>query len=403
MTKRYRLIAFVVLAISAGGCSNPTDKSDGGENAVRLEFAAGDYTLKQGVGTNIRARAYDANGDEIAGVNIHYAVSTGVATMSNNGVATGRKGGYGTVTASLNGLQASTDLEVFGHPDGTFAFNTPVGDRPFGLAVSVDGLVYVTRLDGAKITALDTTGAVVDSVNVESTPTGVTFSPDGQTAYVTNQLSQSLGVISVATSAQVDTVTLPASPFVPFVSPDGSKVFVTSNTSNVWLVNAATGAVTDSIVLTHAPNGFALHPDLERVYISTFVGGTVSEVSIATGQVLRTFTPGGTPQAVIVSPDGNELYVANEAGFVEFYDLATGNSVGKATLTGGAFGMALSPDLATLFVTEPGNGLVELVNTATREKIKTTDVGGTPRRIAFTHHGNFAAVANEGGYVTFLR
>lgn len=401
MTIRQRLLPYLLLAFAAA-CSSSTDGGGPPGEAVRIAFSADTFALRQAGGAMVRARAYDANGQVVEGVTITYSAAGNAATVSNSGQVTGVKPGVGEITASSAGLgTASALLEVFGHPEGVVMGSTPLDGRPFGVSVSRDGVVYVTQLDMARVSILDTSLSVGDSIAVGGTPTGVTFSPDGLTAYVTNQGSANLGVIDVASSTQQSTIAIPADPFVPFVSPDGSKVFVTSNTDNVWIISG--GVVTDSIHLTHAPNGFALHPDEARVYVSAFVGGTVSEINVNSGEVLRTFTPGGTPQDMVVSADGTELYVANEAGWVEIFDLASGESVKKVDLAGGGFGMALSPDQQHLYISEPGAGKVEIVNLASREIIHTLDVGGTPRRIAFTRHGGVAVIPNEAGYVSFVR
>jgi YVTN family beta-propeller protein len=405
MTARTCLVSHLPLLVLAMACSSSTSTDNEGPpgQAVRLAFTADTFTLRQAGAATLRARAYDATGRVVEGVAITYSATGNAATVSNAGQVLGVKPGVGGITATADGLEISATLEVFGHPEGVIKGSTPLADRPFGVAVSRNGLVYVTRLDAAKVSSLDTALTLGDSIDVGATPTGVAFSPDGQTGYVTNQFSNSLGVIDVSGAAQASAITIPASPFVPFVSPDGERVFVTSNTSNVYLIDRASGAVTDSIELTHAPNGFALHPDEVRVYVSAFVGGTVSEIAVNSGNVLRTFTPGGTPQDMVVSADGTELYVANENGWVEIFDLASGNSVKKVTLTSGGFGMALSPDQQHLYVSEPGAGVVEIVNLASRTVIHTLDVGGIPRRIAFTRHGGVAVIPNEFGYVSFVR
>jgi YVTN family beta-propeller protein len=65
--------------------------------------------------------------------------------------------------------------------------------------------------------------------------------------------------------------------------------------------------------------------------------------------------------------------------------------------------MALSPDEAHLYVSIPGAGAVQVVNTASRSIVHTVSVRGRPRRIAFDYHGGTAVVANESGAVDFVR
>ena len=384
-------------------CSDSQEPPASAGTPVRLAFIKDTFAVRQLGSTQLTAVGYDAQGAVVAQLPIQYSISGSAATTSAAGMAHGVKPGVGTVTAKLGNLETTATLEVFGHPEGVVVDSQAAGWRPFGVAVSRDGVIYVTQLDNAHIIQIDTADQVIDSIAVGSTPTGVTFAPDGRTAYVTNQFDDNVGVVDVDTRHQSSTIPIPAAPFVPFVAPDGQKVFITSNTSNVYVADAATGAIVDTIVLSHAPNGFALHPDESRVYISTFVGGTVTEVGIASNATLRTFNPGGTPQAMVVSADGSELYVANEQGWVDVYDLSTGMAVAQIPLTGGGFGMALSPDQQPLYVSEPGAGLVEVVNIPSRSVIHTLNVGGIPRRVAFTRHGGIAVIPNELGYVSFVR
>ena len=168
------------------------------------------------------------------------------------------------------------------------------------------------------------------------------------------------------------------------------------------MADARSREVVDSVPVGYAPNGFAIHPDGGRLYV-TSVYGDVTEIDMRTDAVLRTFSPGGVPQGALVSKDGSELYVANEAGWLDVYDLTSGNNVARVPLAAGGFGVALSPDLMHLYVSLPAAGKVQVVNTASRTIIHTIETGGRPRRIAFDYHGAIAVVANEAGSVDFVR
>ncbi|HXI21942.1 MAG TPA: YncE family protein, partial [Gemmatimonadales bacterium] len=403
MTPVARTIGWLaVLGAGLAACGSSSGPSTPGQ-PTRLAFTRDTFAVNELGSFQLRAVAYDANGAAVPGQAISYGVTGTAATATMAGMVTGVAPGVGTLEAHLGQLGATAALEVFGHPVGTVLDSVALGSRPFGVAVSRTGVVYVTQLDNARVSRVDTNHTVVDSIEVGQVPTGITFSPDGQFAYVTNQLSQNVGVIDVALAQQARTIPVPCNPFVPFVSPDGQKLFVTCNTSMVYVADPTPGVLTDSITLTQAPNAIALNPDQQRIYVSAFFGGTVSEISIASGAVLRTFSPGGMPQGMVVSPDGAELFVANEAGWVDVYDLGTGQPEPQVVLSGGGFGLALSPDLAYLYVTEPNAGLVEIIDLGSRAVAHTLQVHGVPRRIAFTRHGGVAVIPNEGGYVSFVR
>jgi YVTN family beta-propeller protein len=396
----------VLLASTLPACDNggPTPPPPPPGSIARIEFPRDSFAVKQSHQLQLAARAYDANNQLIPGAALTYSVTGGAASITTGGLASAVKPGAVVVEAHAGNLSATATLEVFGHPEGVILGAEPLSGAPFSVAISRDGVIYVTRPTAASVARLDTSLVVEDTFPVGNEPTGITFAPDGQTAYVANQFSQDVGVIDVATNQQVASIPIPADPFVPFVSPDGSKVFITSNTSMVYIADAATRTLVDSVRVTHAPNGFALHPDMTRVYVSTFVGGTVSEIDLATDSIVRGWTPGGMPQDMVVTPDGSELFVANESGWVNVYDLGTGDAVDSIPLNGGGFGMALSPDQEHLYVSESNAGNVEVINIASRTIIHTIYVGAQPRRIAFTRHGGVAVVPNEsGGYVSFLK
>jgi len=53
----------------------------------------------------------------------------------------------------------------------------------------------------------------------------------------------------------------------------------------------------------------------------TFVSGTVSEIEVPTGNLLRTFTLGGRTQGLALNRKGTRLYVANESAYLSEIDL----------------------------------------------------------------------------------
>lgn len=405
MSSRLLALALVAFAATACSSSNSDPNDDGGDAKppVRIAFTADTFAVDQDGNLTVRAYGYDEDDQQVDTVNVTYSGTNANATVSASGAVTGLQPGTADLTATSATL--GTDeavLEVFGHPVGINDTAHTVTDRPFGIAVSRTGLIYVLRLDAGTISVLDATRQVIDSITVGFAPTGVTFSRDGQRAYVTNQGSQSLGVIDVATGTQVNQITLGANPYVTEVSPDGSKVLVSTNLGKVYVVSNS-ASVTDSFTVGDPANGIAFHPSSNLVYISRFTSGLVSEVNLGNGNGVRTFGPSGSPQGIAVNRAGSELYVANEAGWLEIYDLTTGTSAKKVTLDGGGFGLAVSPDGKFVYVTIPAEGKVQVVSVATRTVVNTITVAGHPRRIAISRHGDMAVVANENNYVNFVR
>jgi DNA-binding beta-propeller fold protein YncE len=62
----------------------------------------------------------------------------------------------------------------------------------------------------------------------------------------------------------------------------------------VHIVDLQGREVVDSVGVGYAPNGLAVDPSETKLYVSSFVAGTVTEVDIASSQVLRQFQVGRT-------------------------------------------------------------------------------------------------------------
>jgi YVTN family beta-propeller protein len=290
------------------------------------------------------------------------------------------------------------------HP-GARVIHKVVTRSAYGIAVRDDGLACFTEpyQGGVGITSAQSRTALW-FIPTGDIPTEVDFSPDGATAYVTNQYSQNVGVVDVAGAQQVATISLsPANPFVVRVSPDGARLFISTSGTTVYVADTQTRAITAAVEVGDPPNAFAVSPDGRTIYVSPFEGGTVSEIDIFRHAVLRTFQVGGVPQDMAVARNGKRLYVANQDGNLNEIDLTTGRQETPIPLGWTAFGIGVTPDDAQAYVSLVYEGLVRILDLQSRRCAKTLQVGGYPRRIAFSRQGGIAAVANEAGFVTFVR
>jgi YVTN family beta-propeller protein len=286
---------------------------------------------------------------------------------------------------------------------GTARTDAVEGGRPFAVRASVADVLLVGEQDNDRLGRYNVSSPTsVASISVGDDPTDVNFSADGRTAYVTNQFSGTLGVIDVASNTQRSAIPVGSSPFRVAPSRDGSKIYVTTGQGRFVTVNATTLTPAPSALTLAGPlNGIAVHRTSPIVYVtSTF--GTLYEISETTGQVLRSVPTGGTPQEVVLSIDGSQLYIAMESEALQIRSTSDLALVGTIAAATGTFGAAVTPDGTQLYATQPGSGKVLVIDLATKAVIRSID-GGIPRRVNFDRTGLMAFIGNEAGYVSFIK
>jgi YVTN family beta-propeller protein len=304
----------------------------------------------------------------------------------------------------LWGCSNGTGPTVRTHPAGTSIQLAVVRDRPYGIAVSESGLVLVSRLDAAQLSRLSLSNQTEQgTIGVGLIPTDVVLSPEGDVAYVANQFSQNVGVVNVQSGQQVAQVSVTGDPFRVLVSADGGTVYATSNADKVFVINAATRSVVRSIAVGLDPNGMALSPSEDFLYVSGQTDGTLAKVNPATGQVVTTVNVCPAPQEVVMSPSGDEVYVACLGGGLEVRRASDLGGITTIAGASGGFGMAMSPDGVQLYVTQTLLGTIAVIDRTSRSLVTSIAVGGNPRRVRFSESGETAVVADETGAVAFIR
>jgi len=389
------------ILISGGGASARVPVRVGGTPAT-IDVSPAVLSLRQGQALQLSVTVRDSQGNPVPDELVTYSTSdASVATVSVTGLVTGIGPGPASITVAAAPALRAVPASVFGRPTGTSVSAVPLGDRPYGVAVSPAGVVYVSRLDAAALSRADLPATVFSTTAaVGAVPTDVAFDPTGTTAYVTNQFSASLGIVDVATNTQVDAIPLNGDPFRVVVSPNGQRLYVTTNANNLLVIDRASKAVLVEYLLGAASSGLAFHPNGVLLY-GTTIDGLVYEINTVTDSARGLLTT-GLLQDIAVSLDGSELYIASQTGPMEVRNAVTGMLITTVTAATGAFDLALSPDGAHLYVGIVLSGPVHVLDRATRTVIRSVVVSD-PRRMAFDRYGTTAVVADQTGAVHFIR
>ena len=204
-----------------------------------------------------------------------------------------------------------------GHPSLGLRASVPVDASPFAVAINKTGVVYVTRLHAASAvrgelpsTALSTPFPVGDL------PSQVRMSPDGKTAYVGNQDSQTISIVDVATNTVTGTIPLPIGSVLTLgLTPDGETIYALMDFYGVFVIDVAGRTVTDTIPVAEVGTilaGVAFHPFAPCAYVAARDEGTVTTIDLRGNTVVRRVAvTGGRIQNVAVSHDGSRLFATD--------------------------------------------------------------------------------------------
>lgn len=285
------------------------------------------------------------------------------------------------------------------HPAGVVALTRALPGRPYGVAVARDGTTYVALIGTNSLRRGDLrSGDFTAPVNVGSTPPHVVINPAGTRAYATLQTGRGIAVVDVAANALLVTVPLSSDGFNLALTPTGERVYATTAAGTLYVLDAASYAVLDTLNVGPAANGLAFSPDGCTLYVTSRDAGTVSAVSTVSHIITRTYQIGGMPQRMAVAPDGSEIYVANERSGLDVVNVESG-AVTSLSFGTPAYGLGLTPDAEQLYVLLPAAGEVRILDRATRTLVRTLVVGGTPRNVSFDPLGTTALVTTEEAVV----
>ena len=252
-------------------------------------------------------------------------------------------------------------------PEGPPQF---VSFSPDGQAAYVS--VYNTRGSVHLIAFIDTaTGTVTSTVSVNNrTPGPSTTSPDGRYLYVPNHNMVMGGandnvvdVIDMASKKLIDTIAVPPNPHWVAFGKNG-QIYVTDHMSTVVTVlNASNNSIIKEIQVGETPHSEALSPDGSRLVVTSYNGNEVFVVNTATDQKVAGIPVGRNPLDIAYSPDGRYIYTANNEDNTVTVINAADNRVIAEVPTGKApTSISVLPNGRQAYVTDENDGTIEVLD-----------------------------------------
>ena len=242
--------------------------------------------------------------------------------------------------ALLVGSTASNRLLFIDRKSGAITKSIPMLD-PYQMAFSPDRKWFVTtalRMDYVDIYAgNDVIGRRDDirplkRVRTGSMPSHLAFSNDSKLVYVTEQGSDTVAVIDLATQRVLQTIEVGDEPAGIWATPDDREIWVgVMGSDNVAVIDRATHKVTGRIVTGKGAHNIFARGDGRHVLVSNRVSNTISLVNWKDKKVVDSYIVSGGPDCLEIIPDSNEMWVTLRwAKKVVVLDLTT--KVVKATI-----------------------------------------------------------------------
>lgn len=269
------------------------------------------------------------------------------------------------------------------------AFGAPIkiGKTPGSIVLTPSRkTAYVTN-NGGGVSVIDlATNTVTDTVADPNLPTGIDISPNGATVYVANTKPAGVTAISTATNSATTTA-LPTvgGGYGIAAAANGQDVYLTafsSSDQNLYVLDAATMAIKQTIPTGSHNKGITMSPDGKQLWIAANSTDSVQVLSTSTNEIVATIPVGNMPERITFTPDGSQAWVANLGGkSVTVIDTATLQPT--ATYAAGLFpfSVAFNANGTMAYVTNSiggkgtvSPGTVTVLNAATGNKVKT--IGG---------------------------
>ena len=229
-------------------------------------------------------------------------------------------------------------------------------------------------------------------------PQGIAITPNGSRAYVTDQNSNQVSVIDLATNAEIGSpIGVGGFPQDVAITPDGTRAYVADQGSDdVVVIDLASGTVIATIVVGSGPRAIAITPSGTRAYVANANGDSVSVIDLATNTVAPISSVGDFPFDIAITPNGALAYVVNAFDdSAAPIDVAAGTVGAAVPVDPFPVGIAITPNGSNAYATSEVAGSVT--------PIAVGGAAGTPIPVV-AQQGSTEAIAivpNQGPHAAF--
>lgn len=295
------------------------------------------------------------------------------------------------------------------HPVGTASGKLTVAGAPSSIAVSSQGIAYVTLPEQNEIARFFTAAptALLPSIPIAVQPWHTAFTRSGNTAFVAAADRDRSVVFQVEVTLGDVPVARPVGqpPYRIVLSRDERRmILLRSGDPAAVLSYPLEGMLDDAqsyiTLIPGSARAIVVSPTTGAVYVMTnFRVARLDPVSLNIQMIT-----GPVPVAsedVVISPDGSRIWFGSPNGTLVALDASSLEKVAEIAIGANVRGLALSPDGTQLWATSLGDLLV--IDPAQGSIVTRLTLGGTAGYVAFDPAGTTAFVSNDLGWVDVIR
>ena len=232
---------------------------------------------------------------------------------------------------------------------------------PWGIAVNPNtNRIYVGKfhdgmsvIDGMTNTETNTVqGNLYDEISV------VAINPNTNRIYMADEINNMISVVDGATNILITSVntngdSTQCGASVMAVNPTTNRVYITSQkyNDNLFVVDGETNTMIDKLATGSIPNGIAINPNTNMIYVANPQNNTISVIDGAMDTLIQTINVGVYPLNVAVNPRTNHIYVTNEmSDNVSIIDGVSNEVLATVAVGKRPWGIAVNPNTNRVYV-----------------------------------------------------
>ena len=194
------------------------------------------------------------------------------------------------------------------------------GGRQFAMSGGDDNRIFLFRFDDGVATLTDSIVIARPWPDSSVWIGGIDVDDRSGTLYAAARETKRCFFIDLKTKQVRTAVPLPAKPYTCLLSRSREELFVSSwGSAQVIALDARSGAVRRTFTVGDHPTAMVESPDGGRLFVANANLNTVSVVDLRSGGISETINSsvlpgqmeGSTPNALALTPDGGRLFIAN--------------------------------------------------------------------------------------------